>query len=179
MSQMVFYTGIGSRSTPDNVLKLFTSLGKTFAHMGLVLRSGGALGADEAFERGCDLVPGKKEIYLPWKGFNGNDSFLYTPSQKAMEIAEQYHPAWDNCSSAAKKLHARNSHQVLGANLLCPSNFVVCWTPPTGGTNQALRVAEAHNIECLNLFNFGNDLSETAILNKLGFRRLKLWQKKK
>jgi len=35
--------------------------------LGYTLRSGGANGADTAFEEGCC----RKELYLPWPGFNG------------------------------------------------------------------------------------------------------------
>ena len=75
---VIYYAGIGSRSTPDNVLGIMEKLGIVLAKKGFILRSGGADGADKAFEKGCDLASGQKEIYLPWKGFNGNNSSLYT-----------------------------------------------------------------------------------------------------
>lgn len=49
----------------------------------------------------------------------------------------------------AKKLQARNSHQVLGLDLNTPSDFIICWTKGgkgIGGTGQALRIAKAYNI---------------------------------
>ena len=48
-----YYAGIGSRNTPKEVLDVFESIGKYLALQGFVLRSGGADGADRAFERGC------------------------------------------------------------------------------------------------------------------------------
>lgn len=74
---------------------------------------------------------------------------------KAYEIAEEFHPYWHNLKPAARKLQARNSHQVLGLDLLSPSQFILCYTPRgkrTGGTGQALRLAEEKNIP---IFDFG------------------------
>ena len=48
------YAGVGSRSTPAEVLHWMESIGRGMARAGMVLRSGAARGADSAFERGCD-----------------------------------------------------------------------------------------------------------------------------
>ena len=68
------YTGVGSRETPAAILSFITQLAGTLAAQGWTLRSGGAPGSDCAFENGCDHAHGLKEIYLPWKDFNGNTS---------------------------------------------------------------------------------------------------------
>lgn len=141
---MKYYAGIGSRETPERILDIMTATALQMAGLGFTLRSGHADGADKAFELGAAL----KEIYLPWRRFNGSTSLLL-PTPDAFIMAEKYHPAWDKCSPAAKKLHARNCHQVLGHDLKTPSEFVVCWTPNAGGgggTGQAIRIAKAHGI---------------------------------
>ena len=152
-----YYTGIGARKTPAFVLKIMEEIAVILAKKTWILRSGGAEGADSAFERGCNYyLPGEKEIYLPWKRFNGNNSNLYNISGYAYKMAESLHPAWDKCSSAVRKLHSRNMHQVLGPDLKTPSNALICWTPngkDSGGTGQAIRLAEKHNIFVLNLYN--------------------------
>jgi hypothetical protein len=153
---MKYYAGIGSRKTPANFLEKFEKIGAFLAKKGYVLRSGGANGADSAFERGCDSVSGEKEIYLPWKGFNGNESPFHNVSDNAIKMAEKFHPAWHKVSNAGKLLHARNCYQILGNDLRTPSSFVVCWTPKTGGTQQAIRVAKAHNVLVLNFFSRKN-----------------------
>ena len=51
-----YYAGVGSRSTPMHIQKLFEEIAATLAQNGYVLRSGGAEGADVAFERGCKTV---------------------------------------------------------------------------------------------------------------------------
>ena len=146
---MNYYTGIGSRETPIEILKLFTQIGKFLANKNYILRSGHAEGADSAFEYGCTMVNGQKEIYLPWKGFGDSDSKLIVKDNKAFEIAEKFHPYWHNLSQGAKKLQARNSHQVLGQDFNTPTRFVICWTKKgkgQGGTGQAIRIARYYNI---------------------------------
>lgn len=149
---MKAYAGIGSRKTPKNILTLMTRVARRLDELGFVLRSGGAHGADIAFELGA----GRKEIYLPWRNFNKNDSHLCRPALLAYEIARKHHPAWDRCSPAARKFHARNVHQVLGQDLASPADFVLCWTPEgrvTGGTGQAMRIAEHYGVPVVNMFN--------------------------
>lgn len=144
------YAGIGSRETPQDVLDIFKSVATYLANNDFTLRSGGAKGADSAFEYGCDKVNGVKEIYLPWKGFEGsNSSLIVEEGGKAYEVAEKFHPYWHNLSQGARKLQARNSHQVLGNDLNTLSSFIICWTKNgsgSGGTGQAIRISKHYNI---------------------------------
>lgn len=59
----MYYAGIGSRETPTFVLEAFKQIGEELAKLGVILRSGGASGADSAFEEGCDRVNGERDIY--------------------------------------------------------------------------------------------------------------------
>lgn len=147
------YAGIGARSTPPHVIADMERVANNLELTGFTLRSGGAHGADSAFERGVEN-PQHKEIYLPWQWFNNHDSALYGVSDRALCMAEQYHPAWHNCSNAARKFHARNCYQILGPYLDDPVDFVLCWTPHgeiEGGTGQALRIAQHHAIPIFNM----------------------------
>lgn len=148
----MIYTGIGSRKTPIEIINKMIKLGQILGKHGYILRSGGANGADKAFEQGCDNVLGKKEIYLPWKGFNENNSNFYDIKQEAFILAQKYHPCWSRVSNAGRKLHSRNVYQVLGYDLNNPTDFIICWTPESGGTQQALRIAYDYNIKIFNLF---------------------------
>lgn len=150
--QSCTYTGIGSRSTPQNVLYQIEDLANHLYLCGWTLRSGGAAGADTAFETSAG---DRKEIFLP----TNNDI-----PQEAFEIAATYHPTWGGLKPFVKKLHARNVQQILGKNLDIKTQFVVCWTPDgaetqttreTGGTGQAIRIANAYSIPVYNLFNEG------------------------
>lgn len=154
-----YYAGIGSRETPKEVLDLFIIVGKFLAQKGLTLRSGHAQGADQAFEIGCDKIKGKKEIYLPWKRFENSDSNLIVSKEKAFEIGAKFHPAWDRLTDGARKLQARNSHQILGEELCEPSDFVICWTKNgkgSGGTGQAIRIAKHYNVPVFDAGRYEN-----------------------
>jgi len=138
---MIIYAGIGSRKSPTHILTMMTNLSKKFSSLNYLLRSGGALGADKAFESGAQ----NKEIFL------ANDA-----TSSSMLMASKFHPAWDKCSSYAQKLHGRNMMIVLGKSLDKPVDFIVCWTPNAaiiGGTGQALRAAAHHKIPVCNLAN--------------------------
>jgi hypothetical protein len=151
-----YYAGIGSRSTPKDILKFMTEISMFLCRRGYVLRSGGAEGADTAFEEGVADSP-LKEIYLPWKGFQGNKSPLWHVGEGALEVAKKYHPSYSSLSSAGRLLMARNVYQVLGMDLSTPVDLVVCWTPGgklIGGTAQAIRIAKDKSIP---IFNLGKD----------------------
>jgi len=153
------YAGIGARNTPRNVLNLFAHLAHTLEQEDFILHSGGANGADKAFEAGIE-DPLNAKIFLPWKNFNNNPSTLVVTDPAAFEMAAKFHPAWERCSGAARKFHARNCHQILGLSLDQPVEFVICWTPGgavTGGTGQALRIAQHHEIP---IYNFGTGSPE-------------------
>jgi len=148
----MFYAGIGARGTPAHILVIMTKFAAAVEKLGYTLRTGGAKGADQAFEAGV-VDPHNKEVYLPTAGFAGNPSSL-TYTQAALEMAKDFHPNWGACSEFARACHARNCHQMLGGNLDSPVSFVVCWTPggqATGGTGQALRIAKALGIHVFNL----------------------------
>ena len=162
---MKHYTGIGSRKTPKDILSLMTRISLYLSKKGYILRSGGAEGADKAFEEG--VTGDLKEIYLPWTNFNNNKEIFIPISQEALKMAEKFHPYWINSKEGARKLHARNCYQILGKNLDKPSNFVICWTPggkEIGGTAQALRIAKEKNIK---IFNLGNNKDLDRILKKI------------
>lgn len=156
VDQYTPYAGIGSRETPEDILGMMRDIAKALALRGYTLRSGGAQGADQAFEYGTPACY-DMEIFVPWSGFeNKPDLMKLTPGElgNAMKIAEQFHPNWAACSQGARKLHTRNVFQVLGRDLQSPSKFVICWTrdgKATGGTGQALRIAEHHKIPIINL----------------------------
>lgn len=160
------FTGIGSRTTPKDIQEIMEVIAMDLCDSGWTLRSGGAAGADSAFERGCDTVKGKKEIYLPWNNFNSNPSPLFKPPMEAYYLALEHHPypKWLEQSKHVSKLMARNSQQILGQDLLIPTQLVVCWTQDgaetetttaTGGTGQAIRIAIAYDIPVFNLKNSG------------------------
>lgn len=136
-----------------------TRIAEKLRSQGYVLRSGGADGADLAFERGAG---NKKQIFLPWKRFNGNESEFCNVPQKVIDFSLDFHPNGAHLRPGVQKIMGRNAQQVLGPDLDEPSKFLICWTPfeteaalelknKIGGTGQAIRIARAHDIPIYNL----------------------------
>lgn len=151
------YAGVGSRETPIPILGIMSVVAYYLAKSGYTLRSGGAPGADTAFETGAWAAvdsdgTSKPEIYLPWRNFENRESpARMEPQAEAYEIAKQFHPNWHGLSQGGQKLHARNVHQVLGFDVNSPtiSGFLICWTREGkggGGTGQALRMARHYGV---------------------------------
>jgi hypothetical protein len=133
---MRLYAGIGARKTPARQLGFMRRVGEALARAGWGLRSGGARGADRAFEAGCDVAYGAKQIY-----------FADECTEAAFDLSAQYHPNWDACSEDTKLLHGRNAMILLGEDLLHPIERLFCWTPwgkVMGGTGQSLRICAQH-----------------------------------
>lgn len=163
----IYYTGVGSRKTPASICARMTAAAGRLAALGYVLRSGAADGADAAFEKGCDAARGRKEIWLPWPGFNRYAGrHVDYPTQAHARAAATTHAAWAKLNEGDRRLHSRDVGQVLGRELDAPSRFLLCWTPDgcesgetrsrdTGGTATAIVIASQHGIPVFNLANEG------------------------
>lgn len=161
--KQLIYAGIGSRSTPPDILELMTEIGTVLANRGWILRSGYADGADIAFHMGAIMASkgiGNQENYLPWPEFNNCPPHMGIVAsdlpnwKEAIRVAASIHPNWNSCSTGAQKLLARNTYQIAGKDLDLASNCVICWTPngqEVGGTAQAIRLAKTLNIPVFNL----------------------------
>lgn len=152
------YAGIGSRETPPFVLRRMEFLAWALNSAGFTLRSGGAGGADSAFEKGA---VDKKEIYLPWQGFNDKDSEYCEVSDEAIALAKKYHPNWSSLKKSGTLFMGRNCYQVLGINLDDPVDFIICYTEngeEKGGTSQAIRIAKDYQVPVFNIWNNDNYL---------------------
>lgn len=155
------YAGIGSRETPEDVLDLMTRIASELEKKGYILNSGGAKGADSAFEKGV-------------RNFRNKRIFLADAADdETIAIAKEIHPAPERLGCYALKLMARNTYQVFGRNLDEPVDFVICWTKdgkeghgcerPCGGTGQAVEMASLKGIPVINLHN-KNALERLSIL---------------
>lgn len=154
---------IGHRNSPSEILNKITQIAGFFAKKGWTLRSGGADGVDAAAELGFDSVVGmKKEIYLPWKGFNENKSLLEW-SKANWDEASKFHPNWANLKGAVRQLHARNMAIILGLDNNSPSDIIVAYTlngEEVGGTATGLRCAAAYKVP---IFNLGSETGLTKL----------------
>lgn len=150
-------TGIGSRETPNNILKEMQKIGEYCLNNKITVRSGHADGADWAFEKGAQE---RCIVYLPSNTFNNH---LISKSKKVIvpdnikydKITDQFHPNPRALSKFARLLMNRNACQVLGLNLDKATNYIICWTKDgqaSGGTGQALRIAKAYHIPVFNMY---------------------------
>ena len=167
---MIYFTGVGSRTTPIAVRHKMTALGPILERRGYHLTTGDAAGADAAFAAGfspervfCFGISSRQNprVICP-KLVLSPDSY-----RKIESLARSLHPSWGRCGAHARELHTRNMAQVLGLNLDEPSRFLLCWTPDgaesaskptsraTGGTGQAIRCALLHDIPVINMQNAG------------------------
>ena len=134
------YAGIGARETPKNFLDQMTDIASKLEVEGYILRSGGAKGADTAFEKGHTR---------PSEIFYKEDATGQTRA-----IAKEMHPAPERLTGYGLDLQARNTNQLFGKNLDTPVDFVLTWTPggqAVGGTGQALRMAAPKGIPIINM----------------------------
>lgn len=142
------YAGVGSRETPPAVLAKMTKVAKLLESKGYTLQSGGAVGADSAFEAG---VKSKKQIF-----------YAKDATAKTIAIAKEIHPNPTALTDFPLKLMARNTSQVFGKNLDAPVDFVLAWTPDgavssaqrtrkTGGTGQAIDMASRKGVPVINM----------------------------
>ena len=158
------FTGIGARKTPIDILAKMVKIAGELNSMGFYLRSGGADGADMAFEGAYS--ENFCISYRPWHILHKNTQRKYTREQMdaGQGLASRFHGNWSACSSFVRRLHGRSSFQVLGVNLDSPVDFVICWTPDgceshltrsikTGGTGTAIAIASTNGIPVFNLKN--------------------------
>ena len=171
------YAGIGARRTPDAVLAAMADLAETLGHSGCALSTGGADGADRAFETGALRTDGPVTVHAPWSGYNGyrpgrepgSDIDVRVPrptdtvrGDPYADLARRHHPAWERCGSGARALFVRNVAILAGAladdGAALPVRAVVAYTPngvatgrDAGGTGHTLRVAAELGIPAVNV----------------------------
>lgn len=159
-----FYSGIGSRETPEHIQKLMTEIAEILERRKFILRSGGSKGADLAFENGVNLY--KEIFYTEGYRVNGGEMQTYPKNDWgfATNIFKKYHPSKGKIRSPKSiNLLTRNTFQIFGIGDTMNSSFVICYTPDgaetyttfdTGGTGQCIRIANDYNIPVYNLKNY-------------------------
>lgn len=159
-----YYTGVGSRSIPSNIAVIMGKFAKKQKKR--TLRSGGAAGADTAFE----LYADKKNIFLPWPKAVEEHYHIsrFTDAELAFAdaILEEVFP-YRLSKKTTINLFRRNVFQVLGkcdsiSSAVC-SDFLICYTQDgctghgdyvlgkTGGTGIAILIADMFNVEVFNM----------------------------
>lgn len=186
-----FYTGVGSRNTPENITDLMSNIAVVLYGADYTLRSGRADGSDYAFQRGAEYQHKQKamisstrlkqEIYVPNKRFNVKygrlgelDPSEWDNYEEAEDLMFSIHPKGQFLRGFAREAHIRNMYQVLGRDLNTPSEFLICYAETDrfgnalGGTASAWKLATRYNIPCYNLGVKGHlDLLYKNVLEKL------------
>lgn len=179
------WAGIGARHPAEtNVPKLNYLIDRIVPWINsnwpnTTMTSGGAEGCDERFEKAALECGIKTLIFLPWAKFRQHESPYWITArhvQNAEAISVEAHPAWRKLEPKFKLLMIRNAYQVLGKNLKSPVKFVLCYTDDgcqtdarrtrkTGGTGQAITIADFNNVPVINLQRYLGNLDglKTAI----------------
>ncbi len=142
--KLKFYTGVGSRNTPENITDLMSNIAVVLYGADYTLRSGRADGSDYAFQRGAEYQHKQKamisntrlkqEIYVPNKRFNVKygrlgelDPSEWDNYEEAEDLMFSIHPKGQFLRGFAREAHIRNMYQVLGRDLNTPSEFLICY----------------------------------------------------
>ena len=171
------YAGVGSRRTPPDILDAMADIAQTLGDAGTTLSTGGAYGADKAFETGALRTDAPITVHTPWPGYNGyrpgrdpetDIDVVHPKSTESVqgrsyaELAREHHPYWNRCSRGARALFVRNVSILAGAldgdDGTLPVRAVIAYTPnglpvgrEAGGTGHTLRTADSLGIPCVNL----------------------------
>lgn len=145
------YAGVGSRQTPPEVLAVMTKASTWLESLGYTLNTGKTFGgkeegADKAFSDGTN----KKNLFGPEE---------YGVGKIVQAVVDEIHPNSEALKDGARKLMARNTHQVFGENLDTPVDFVLYYADkdpsnpirPKGGTGQAVEMANRKGIPTINM----------------------------
>lgn len=168
MANFRFYSGIGSKETPEHIQEIMKKIAEILERKKYILRSGGAIGADTAFENGVIMY--KEIFYTDDYAVNGGERIPYKKEdlEFADRILKEYHPAFSKGGNGIKneksrKLLSRNTFQYFGVGDTINVDFVICYTSDgtestttrdTGGTGQAIRIAYDYGTPIYNLKNY-------------------------
>lgn len=155
-----FYAGIGSRSLPEGkkgeaLASAIKSLAAELSANGYRLRSGGAEGCDTLFHEGAgnnaDIYFAAKNSKYKLAGtYHYFDKFNQEERNAAYLSVDRYHPNPKALKGFNRNLMARNYYQVVGRNGEPDVGFIACYAPKSGGTSQAIRIAEQRGIRVFN-----------------------------
>ena len=163
-----YYAGCGNGSSTQLVCEMLKRTAEVMAKNGYILRTGGTKAADESLEKGCDNAKGKKEVYLPFEGYNDNPSKLYNLEnyKEAENIAKKYDYNWTLSSNKVKSVITQYSYILLGRDLNTPAECLIACSNGRGTCDRAINLAKNLGIPVYdvgNLYDFPRDKKETFV----------------
>ena len=166
---MIKVTIVGWRYTPKDIMAIMIRLTSKLENDGCRLRTGDCpIGGDLACRSGVKHRA-NIEVYTPFEEI----------PQLGYDLVDELHGRPSKLTPMGRKLMARNAMQVLGRNCDDPSNLLVCYTEDgclnhasrtkdTGGTGQAISIADKYGVKILNLSDYSHlELVEQYLIKKI------------
>lgn len=124
-NQYIAYAVASNKNTPPEIIQQFVELAKWLETKGFVVRvDGDKDGVSQAVE---DAVS-KKEVILPWKGFNEKESEFCWSNEASQHIAKKYSPVYESIPDGVKKFLHRNARLIMGDKMRSPVSFLIAWS---------------------------------------------------
>lgn len=152
------YVIAANNDVPPEILTKFDELAKWLESLDYTVRVGGMEGIEDRIEK----LIGKKEVHLPWKGFNEKESRFTYNSPRAFAIAKMFSPTFDTLKKGVQIFQAKNARLIMGDKMNSPALFLLCWTEDgaeslrertgrTGFTGHPIAIASGVGIQIFNL----------------------------
>ena len=158
MTKRLLYSGIGHRNTPEKVRDMMTSIGSQLAQMGFILRSGNAIGADQAWEE--EVTRKMKEIFIINRKHSCPFGIIPKFTQEQWDfVVRHYHGGETDFikqSEYVQQLFLRNLNILCGKHLDDKVDFVAYWHEGEhcdGGTGHTVAMAKTLEIPCFNIWS--------------------------
>ena len=172
MSKRLIYAGVGHRNTPENVRNMMTSIGSQLAQMGFILRSGNAIGADQAWEE--EVTRKMKEIFIINRKHSCPFGIIPKFTQEQWDfVVRHYHggeTAFIKQSEYVQQLFLRNLNILCGKHLDDKVDFVAYWHEGehcNGGTGHTVAMAKTLEIPCFNIWSQKDQQAMDKFVNQL------------
>ena len=157
----------GNKEAPPEILDRIAQLAQYLESRGFTIRVGG----DGPVEDAAEQATQKKEVLLPWRGFNDKESATTFPIERAFHIAKMFHPTWEHMKKGVQAILAKNARLVMGNKMMSPATLLLCWTEDgaedrrevtmkTGLSAHPIRIASGSGVR---IFNLGRPDAESRL----------------
>lgn len=156
----------GARKLSEQSIGTCRSIGSILAKSGVTVSTGAAVGADQAFARGCLESGGKVLLWLPWRkferGFVQEMDETHGDRMECQVLSQVCDDLWEETVESLKHLpyEATNLYQMVKSLhqrnwlIVKPAHGMIAF-PGTrsnsGGTRQSMRLGEHRGIPVLDL----------------------------
>lgn len=145
---------------PDDLNVVMEKVSNLLNNNGYTVRLGGNKGLEEIPEQKFT----RKELHLPWRGFNEKESKSTFNAKEAYVLAKQCSPVYDKLPDVVKAFLARNVRLILGRQLNSPLLFLITWSKDgceaaknrsikTGNVGHVIAMADLMHVPVFNLAN--------------------------